>query len=44
MLAVYRGVKYDTNRNLVKETAQVKAVSKYRGVDSTVTLKVDVGQ
>ena len=35
MLAVYRGVKYDTNRNLVKETAEVKAVSKYREIDSS---------
>lgn len=44
MLAVYRGVKYDTNRNFVKETAEVKAKSKYRGIDTIVTLNVEVGQ
>ena len=40
MLAVYRGVAYDTDRELTQEAQYRKVVETYRGVQHTETIKV----
>ncbi len=44
MLAVYRGVAYDTDRKLTKEADYVKVTETYRGVEHTETVKVEVAK
>ena len=44
MLAVYRGVAYDTDRKLTEEAAYVKVTETYRGIQHTETVKVEVAQ
>ena len=44
MLAVYRGVAYDTERNLTKESDYVKVSETYRGIEHTETVKVEVAK
>jgi len=40
MLAVYRGVAYDTLRNLTRNAEYRKVETTYRGVKTTSTVKV----
>ena len=40
MLAVYRGVAYDTDRELTRESQYRKVEETYRGVKHTQTVKV----
>lgn len=42
MLAVYRGVPYDTDRSLTKEADYKKISETYRGIDHIETVKVEV--
>lgn len=42
MLAVYRGVAYNTEKALTKEVAIVKKETIYRGVKTTVTFKQEM--
>ena len=44
MLAVYRGVAYDTERNLTKEAEYRKVSETYRGIEHTETVKVEVSK
>ena len=37
MLAVYRGVAYDTDRKPQSDVAVVKKATKYRGLDTVIT-------
>ena len=37
MLAVYRGVAYDTNRVTQNDVAIVSKATKYRGIDTVIT-------
>ena len=37
MLAVYRGVAYDTERTSQNDVAVVKKATKYRGIDTVIT-------
>ena len=37
MLAVYRGVTYDTERRPETDVAVVKKATKYRGLDTVIT-------
>lgn len=41
MLAVYRGVPYDTDRSLTKEAQYRKVEETYRGIKHTETIKVE---
>lgn len=40
MLAVYRGVAYDTQRDLSRNAEYRKVKTTYRGVETTSTVKV----
>lgn len=42
MLAVYRGVAYDTDRSLKQEAEYRKVEETYRGIKYTKTVKVEV--
>lgn len=42
MLAVYRGVAYDTTRSLKREAEYRKVQTTYRGVTHTSSVKVEV--
>ncbi len=42
MLAVYRGVPYNTDRKLTEESDYVKVTETYRGIEHTETVKVEV--
>lgn len=44
MLAVYRGVAYDTERSLKREAEYRKVTVTYRGVKHTETVKVEVAK
>ena len=44
MLAVYRGVAYDTDRKLTKEAEYRKVTVTYRGIQHTETVKVEAAQ
>ena len=44
MLAVYRGVAYDTDRKLTKEAEYRKVSETYRGIEHTETVKVEVAK
>jgi len=44
MLAVYRGVAYNTDRKLTKEAEYRKITVTYRGIQHTETVKVEVAQ
>jgi len=44
MLAVYRGVAYDTDRKLTKEADYKKVTETYRGIQHTETVKVEVSK
>ena len=44
MLAVYRGVPYNTDRKLTKEADYVKVTETYRGIQHTETVKVEVAK
>ena len=41
MLAVYRGVAYDTDHSLTKEAQYRKVEQTYRGIKHTTTVKVE---
>ena len=41
MLAVYRGVAYDTDSNFKRNAEYRKVKSTYRGIETTTTLKVE---
>lgn len=44
MLAVYRGVPYNTDRNLTKEAEYRKVSETYRGIQHTETVKVEASK
>ena len=41
-IAVYRGHLYNTDRNLEKEFEYRKVTTKYRGIETTTLVKVEV--
>ena len=41
-IAVYRGHLYNTDRNMEKEYEYRKVTTKYRGIEYTTTVKVEV--
>ena len=44
MLAVYRGVPYNTDRKLTEEADYVKVTETYRGIQYTKTVKVEASK
>ena len=44
MLAVYRGVAYDTDRELTRNAEYRKVETTYRGIKTTSTVKVQEAQ
>ena len=43
-IAVYRGHLYNTDRNMEKEFEYRKVTTKYRGIEYTTTVKVEVSK
>ena len=44
MKVTYRGVPYDSDRNLKKEYAYVRTVATYRGIEYDTVKKVEVAK